>query len=78
MDKLSREKKDIVIISHFNINLLNSNGDKYTTTFLDTMFSKFFSPCIIMLSRVANTSETLIDNIFYNKPLNNDMIVGNV
>ena len=78
MDKLPREKKDIVIISHFNINLLNYNSDKYTTTFLDTMFSNFFSPCIIMLSRVANTPETLIDNIFYNKPLNNDMIVGNV
>ena len=78
MDKLPREKKDIVIISHFNINLLNYNSDKYTTTFLDAMFSNFFSPSIIMLSRVANTSETLIDNIFYNKPLNNDMIVGNV
>ena len=78
MDKLPREKKDIVIISHFNINLPNYNGDKYTTTFLDAMFSKFFSPCIIMLSRVVNTAETLIDNIFYNKPLNNDMIVGNV
>ena len=35
MDKLSREKKDIM--GDFNINLLNYNNDKDTTTFLDTI-----------------------------------------
>ena len=67
-----------MIIGDFNINLLNYSNDKGTTTFLDTMFSHSFSPIIAMPIKVANTSETLIDNIFYNKPLNNDMIVGNL
>ena len=84
MDKLPREKKDILIMGDFNINLLNYkkktliekktkkknyNNDKDTTTFLDTMFSNSFSPFITFPTRVGNISETLIDNIFYNKPL---------
>ena len=59
----------------FNINLLNFSNDEDTTTFLDTMFLNLFSPSIIP-ARVAKTSNTLIDNIFYNRPLNNDMIAG--
>ena len=55
----------------FNINLLNYNNDKDTTTFLD-MFSNSFSPFITIATGVPNTSKTLIDNIFYNKPLNNE------
>lgn len=62
----------------FNINLPNCNNDEDTTTFLDTIFSISFSLFINMHTRVANTSETLIDNIFYNKPLNNNMIDGNL
>ena len=76
MNKLLREKKDILIMGDLNINLLNYN-DK-DTTFLDTMFSNSFSPFITLPTRVGNTSETLIDNMFYNKPLNNDMIAGNL
>ena len=60
----------------FNINLLNFSNDEDTTTFLDTMFLNLFSPSIIIPARVAKTSNTLIDNIFYNRPLNNDMIAG--
>ena len=74
-DTLSREKKDILTMGDFNINYSN---DKDTTTFLDTMFSNSFSPFIALLTRVGNASETLIDNILYNKPLNNDMIAGNL
>ena len=37
MVKLSREKKDILIMGDFNINLLNYNNDEDTTTFLDTI-----------------------------------------
>ena len=66
MDKLSREKKDILIMGDLNINILNYNNDKDTTTFLDTMSSNSFSPFITLPTRVGNTSEFLIDNIFYN------------
>ena len=78
IDKLSREKEDILIMGNFNITLLNYNIDKDPTTFPDTMFSNFFSPFITLPTSAGNTSETLIDNIFYNKPLNNDMIAGNL
>ena len=66
MDKLSKEKKDILIMGDVNINILNYNNDKDTTTFLDTMSSNSFSPFITLPTRVGNTSEFLIDNIFYN------------
>ena len=62
----------------FNINLLNYNNDKEATTFLDTMFSNSFSPFITLPTRFENTLETLIDNIFYNTPLDNDMMAGNL
>ena len=78
LGNLSREKKDILIMGDFNINLLLYNNDKDTTAFLDTMFSNSFSPFITLPIRVENTSETLIDNTFYNKPLINDVIAGNL
>ena len=78
MDKLSRKKKDILIMSDFNINLLNYNNHKDSTTFLDTMFSNSFSLFITVPTRAEDTLITLIDNIFQNKPLNNDMIAGNL
>ena len=70
MDKLSREMKDILIMGDFNINLLNYNNDKDNTTFCDIIFSNSFSPFITLPNKIGNTSETLIDNIFYNKQLN--------
>ena len=42
------------------------------------MFSNSFSPFITLPTRVGNTSETLIDDIFYNKPFNNDTMAGNL
>ena len=77
MEKLPREEKDILIMGDFNINLLNYHNDKDTTTFLDTMFSNSFSPFITLPTMAANTSETLTNNIFYEKPLNN-MIARNL
>ena len=67
-----------MVMGDFNISLLNYDNDKDTTSFLDTRFSNSFSPFITLPTRVGNTSETLIHNIFYNTPLNNDMIAGNL
>ena len=78
MDKLSGEKKDILIMGCFSIKLLNDSNDKDTTTFLDTMFSNSFSTFVTAPTRVGKTSEILIGNMFYNKPSNNDMIAGNL
>ena len=60
----------------FNRNLLNYN-DKNTANFLDTMFSYSYLPFINTPTRVTGHSKTLIDNIFYNKPMLN-ITTGNI
>ena len=77
LDKLSNENKDIMIMGDFNINLINYNDDKNTGNFLDTMFSQSFLPYITTPTRITRNTKTLIDNIYYNKPLNN-IISGNL
>ena len=61
----------------FNINLITYNDDKNTGNFLDTMFSQSFLPYITTPTRIIRNTETLINNIYYNKPLNN-IISGNL
>ena len=60
----------------FNINLLNYD-DKNTANFLDAMFSCSYLPFINTPTRVTGHSKTLIDNIFYNKPMLN-ITAGNI
>ena len=77
LDKLSNENKDIMIMGDFNINLITYNDDKNTGNFLDTMFSQSFLPYITTPTRIIRNIETLINNIYYNKPLSN-IISGNL
>ena len=70
LEKLSNENKQILIMGDFNINLLNYD-DKNTANFFDTKFSYSYLPFINTLTRVTGHSKTLIDNIFYNKPMLN-------
>ena len=60
----------------FNINLLNYDN-KNTANFLHTMFSYSYLPFINAPTRVTGHSKTLIDNIFYNKPMLN-ITAGNI
>ena len=76
LDKLPNTNRDIVIWGDFNINLINYNDENHTGNFLDTMFSQSFLPYIITPTRIPRNTKTLIDSIFYNKALNND-ISGN-
>ena len=76
LEKLSRENKQILIMGDFNINLLNYD-DKNTANFLDSMFSYSYLPFINTPTRVTGNSKTLIDNIFYNKPMLN-ITAGNI
>ena len=76
LKKLSNENKQILVMGDFNINLLNYD-DKNTANFLDTMFSYFYLRFINTPTRVTGHSKTLIDNIFYNKPILNIM-AGNI
>ena len=76
LEKLSHENKQILKMGDFNINLLNYD-DKNTGNFLDTMFSYSYLPFINTPTRVTGHSKTLIDNIFYNKPMLN-ITTGNI
>ena len=76
LEKLSNGNKQILIMGDFNINLL-SYDDKNTANFPDTMFSYSYFPFINTLTRVTSHSKTLIDNMFYNKPMLN-ITAGNI
>ena len=71
------KKKEVILIGHLNINLLNCNTDKDTSDYIDTLYSHSFYPTINFPSRIMLTSKTLIDNIFYNNAPNN-IISGNI
>ena len=66
LEKLSCEKKEIILMGDFNVNLLNYDSDKGATEFLDTMHPSSFYSTINTPSRITATSKMLIDNIFYN------------
>ena len=76
LDKLSDENKDIMIMGDFNVNLINCNDDKNISNLLGTMLSHSTLPFITTPTRITRNTKTLIDNIFYNKPLN-DIMSGN-
>ena len=61
-----KKNKDIVILSDFNINLLQHKVHQRTSEFLNNMLSFGLLPCITKPSRVTMNSESLIDNIFTN------------
>ena len=60
-----------------NINLLNYYGNKDTANFFDKIFSYSYLPFIKTPTRTTSHSKTLIDNIFYSKPMSN-ITTGNI
>ena len=77
LDKLSNENKDIMIMVDFSINLIKCNDDKNISNFLDIILSHSFLPVITTPTRIIRNTKNLIDNLFYNKPLNGT-ICGNL
>ena len=77
LEKISTENKETVLMGDFNINLLNYNSDNDTSSFVDLMYSSSFFPTINSPTRVTTTSETLIDNIFYNN-ITKTIVSGNI
>ena len=61
----------------YNINILNCNSDNETSNFIDTRHASSFYPTINIPTQIAATSETLMDNIFYNTFTKN-ILMGNV
>ena len=66
LNKASKLNAKIFIGGDFNINLLQYNTDNKVTQFLDLMLSHNFFPTISRPTRVASSSNTLIDCIFTN------------
>ena len=77
LEKLSCEKKEIILMGDFNVNIPNHDSDKDTTDFVDTMSASSLYPTINTPTRITATSKTLIVNIFYNDFTKN-VVAGNI
>ena len=65
--KVSFEKKEVIPLGGYNINILNRESDKNTCDFLELMLSFSFMPKLMNPTMMTPKSQTLIDNIFYNR-----------
>ena len=66
LEKLSREKKEIILMGDFNINILNCDSDKDAADFVDTIYALLLYLTLNTPTRITATSRSLIDNIFCN------------
>jgi len=62
--KLSKENKQIMLLGNFNINLLNMTEDNNISSFVNNLGSHLILPQVLLPTRIAEHSKTLIDNIF--------------
>ena len=77
LEKLSFEKKPIILLGDFNIDLLQYESNCYTTEFFNILSSNMFKPCIDKPTRLTSRSRTLIDNTYTNDVTKNN-ISGNI
>ena len=66
LEKISEEKKMVVLLGDFNADLLKFDHDDEVADFLDAMYSKLLLPNISSPIRITPTSAALIDNISTN------------
>ena len=78
LKKLSHENKNIFLAGDYNINLLHSDTNEQTSTFLNNLSSNLFIPHIILPTRITSKSKTLIDNIFSNSTNFTSFVSGNL
>ena len=76
LEKLDNENKTLYLMGDFNVNLLNADTHKFTSDFIELMFSHYFMPLINKATRVTRNSTTLIDNIFCNDAHNISLFNG--
>ena len=65
LDKVNKEKKSLILMGDFNINLLHADTDNSVSDFLDILGSYSLLPQVLFPTRVTNYSKSLIDNIFF-------------
>ena len=66
LTKLNDEKKQVVHMGDYNLDLLNHNTHSLTEEFLELNFSNYMLPTCTKPTRIFNESATLIDNIYTN------------
>ena len=76
-EKLSLERKQIILLGDFSLNLLNYITDTKVAKFADELYTNSFIPYINILTQITKHSEILTDSIFYNKIIQ-DSISGNI
>ena len=67
LTKISLQKKEVILLGDYHINLLNCESDNNTCDFLELMLSLSLMPRIMNPTRITPRSQTLIDNMFYNE-----------
>ena len=77
IDKISKEKKTIILLGDFNINLLNTSHNENISNFLDTLGNHLILPQITLPTRITPDTKTLIDNIF-TSPIKFETFSGNL
>ena len=75
--KINKEKKKIIMLGDFNINILKYNTVKDSIDFLDIMTEAFLFPHISSPTRITPRSRTLTDNIFSSN-IEHDTLSGNI
>ena len=76
IQKYDLSNNSIYIMGDFNINLLNIDNHLPSSEFIENLYSYGIFPLINKPTRVTDNSTTLIDNIFSNEVLNENMING--
>ena len=64
LHKIKHESKQTILLGDFNVNLLNSEVNSDSSSFLDTLGSNLIVPQILIPTRITMQSKTLIDNSF--------------
>ena len=65
LETLFNENKTVILLEHFNADLLKYDKDSNKSDVLD-MYSNLLLPLIASPTRVTTKSRTIIDNIFSN------------
>ena len=74
---LISEKKEVILLGDFNIDLLKCDSNKNVSDFLDIIYSNNLLPNIPSTTRLTSPSQTLTDNIF-SSVINDECIPGNL
>ena len=77
LDKLSPENKYIILMGHFNMDLLHYETHNQSRDFLDKMLSASLKPHITTHTQITPQSKTLIENNF-TYFLDEDIVCGNL